>query len=203
MNEHVWWYLARSSGIVAWALATAAVLWGLALSTRALGRKPAAPWLLDLHRFLGGLTMLFVGLHLLGLWADSYVDFGASEIFIPFASTWRPGAVAWGIVAFYLLAAVEATSLLMKRIPKKVWHSIHLSSYVVYVAATVHLLQAGTDASSVALRWAAMASLLAVVFLTVYRLVGPGKRGSLGPARAPARTPERASARPPADVPVG
>ena len=45
------------------ALAAASVLWGMALSTRALGARPKAPWLLDLHRFLGGMTVLFVGAH--------------------------------------------------------------------------------------------------------------------------------------------
>ena len=50
----VWWYVSRASGVVAWLLAAMAVLWGLALSTRALGAKPRAPWLLDLHRFIGG-----------------------------------------------------------------------------------------------------------------------------------------------------
>ena len=40
MNQHLWWYVARSGGIVAWALVAASVLWGLALSTKALG-KPA------------------------------------------------------------------------------------------------------------------------------------------------------------------
>jgi len=56
-DTQVWWFVARSSGIVAWALSALAVLWGMALSSRALGRRPPAPWLLDVHRFLGGLTV--------------------------------------------------------------------------------------------------------------------------------------------------
>ncbi len=34
MTPKIWWYLARSTGIVAWALAAASVIWGLLLSTR-------------------------------------------------------------------------------------------------------------------------------------------------------------------------
>ena len=93
-SSQVWWHVARASGIVAWALAAATVLWGLALSTRALGPRPRAPWLLDLHRFLGGLTVVFVAVHLIGLWADSYVTFGYTELFVPMASAWRPGSPA-------------------------------------------------------------------------------------------------------------
>ena len=72
MNEQFWWYVSRSAGVVAWALALASVLWGIALATRALGPNPKAPWLLDLHRHLGGLTVLFTGIHLGALVADNY-----------------------------------------------------------------------------------------------------------------------------------
>jgi DMSO/TMAO reductase YedYZ heme-binding membrane subunit len=170
-----WWHLSRASGIVSWALAASAVLWGLALSTRALGSRPRAPWLLDLHRFLGGLTIVFVAVHLVGLWADSYVTFGLAELFVPMASPWRPDAVAWGVVALYLLLAVEVTSLLMRRIPKRLWHSVHLLSYGVFAAGTIHLFTAGTDATNPALRWAAAVTVAATVFFLVYRLVGPGR----------------------------
>ncbi|MEJ5255548.1 MAG: ferric reductase-like transmembrane domain-containing protein [Acidimicrobiales bacterium] len=164
---------------MAWALAALTVLWGLALSTRALGRRPKAAWLLDLHRFLGGLTVVFVVIHLLGLWADSYVELGPADLLVPFASSWKPAAVAWGVVAFYLLLAVEITSLLMKRLPKHWWYRIHLTSYLLYGLATVHLATAGTDASSPVIAWAVVLSVAAVAFFTIYRVIGPGRRGSI------------------------
>lgn len=184
-SGQAWWYVARSSGIVAWALAALAVLWGLALSTRALGRRPRAPWLLDLHRFLGALTVVFVGVHVLGLWADSYVEFTAAHLFLPFSSPWKTAAVAWGVVAFYLILAVEVTSLLRPRLPARWWRAVHLTSYPLYALATVHLLQAGTDRTNPVVLGAAWASVGAVAFFTVYRLVGPGRGASLRPARSP------------------
>ena len=39
MNQ-IWWYQARAAGFVAYALLTGSVVLGLALSTRALGRRP-------------------------------------------------------------------------------------------------------------------------------------------------------------------
>ena len=182
MNEHVWWYVARATGIVAWGLATLSVLWGLALSTRALGPKPKAPWLLDLHRYLGGLCVLFVLAHMGALMADSYVDFGPSDVLVPGASAWKPLPVAWGIVAFYLLLAVELTSLLMDRIPKRTWKAIHFLSYAVYVLATVHFLVAGTDATNAPVRIVAIASAGAIAFFTLYRAIGPGRAGSVRPS---------------------
>ena len=40
MRGHLTWYMARSAGLVAWALLAASMLWGLALSSRVLGRRP-------------------------------------------------------------------------------------------------------------------------------------------------------------------
>lgn len=189
MNEQLWWYVARSGGIVGWALCAASVLWGLALSTRALGKKPPAPWLLDLHRFMGGLSVVFVGVHLLGVVADNYVDFGWADVLVPMASDWRPGAVAWGIVGFYLLIAVEVTSLLMRRIPKRIWHGIHMTSLVLFVTATVHGLASGADAGNVVYQWASLLSGAGFLFLLLYRYLAP-RRGARAAAARAAQRPQ-------------
>ena len=173
----LWWYIARSSGVVAWALLALSVLWGLALSTRALGARPRANWLLDLHRFLGGLAVVFVGVHLVGLALDPWVEIGVTQMLVPFSSSWNPVAVAWGVVALYLLAAVEITSLLRRRIPRTWWKGVHLSSYGLYAVATVHLLTAGTDRHSPVLLWAVIGATTAIVFSTAYRVMGPGRAG--------------------------
>jgi DMSO/TMAO reductase YedYZ heme-binding membrane subunit len=177
----VWWYVARSGGIVAWGLSALAVLWGLALATRALGRKPPAPWLLDVHRFLGALTVIFVGVHLVGLAFDPWASFGIDELLVPMASSWKPAAVAWGIVAFYLLLAIEGTSLIKTRLPVKLWRGVHLTSYAMYAMATVHLLLSGTDRYNPVLRTTIVVSIGAVVFFTMYRLIGPGRAASVKP----------------------
>lgn len=197
MNSQFWWFVARSSGIVAWALSAGAVLWGMALATRALGRKPKAPWLLDLHRYLGGLTLAFTVIHMGALVADSYVYFGAVELLVPFTADWKPGPVAWGIVAFYGFVAVELTSLAMKRLPKRLWRSVHLGSYLVFAAATVHLLTAGTDATHPALLAAVIAAVAATVFFGLYRWIGPGRAASIRSATRSNKAPMQPTARVP------
>jgi predicted ferric reductase len=176
MNEKLWWYIARSSGIVAWALVTAAVIWGLLLTTRLLGGRTAPKWLLDLHRFLGGLAVIFTMVHLAGLVADTYTSFGLAEILVPFASAWKPLPVALGVVAMYLLVAVEATSLAMKRIPRRWWRGVHLTSFAVFWLATIHGIAAGTDAPQPLLRIAYLLAAGTVIFLTMLRiLAGRGR----------------------------
>ncbi len=194
MNGPLPWYVARACGLTAWALAWSAVLVGLALSTRALGRRPRAPWLNDLHRFLGGLTLVFVAVHVGALLMDRYVPFTPEQVLVPFATHWKPGAVAWGIAAFYLLVAVEVTSLAMRRIPRSVWKGIHFSSYAMAVGASLHLLTAGTDAHRAVVRWAVLGLVAATSFFIFYRLSGPGRRASVATGRQAATRPERVAA---------
>jgi hypothetical protein len=177
-HVHTWWYLARASGLVAWALLSASVLWGLCLSTRVFDRSVSPKWLTDLHRYFGGTALLFTGMHIATLVADSYVHFGAKEVLVPFASAWRPVAVAWGVIALWILLAVEATSLLMKHLPRRVWHAIHLSSFVLFFAATTHAITAGTDSRATGFVIGCAAALSTVLLLSLVRLLVPRKRGA-------------------------
>ena len=144
MNTHFWWYLARGSGISSWFFGATSVMTGLVLSSKAT-LTPRPNWQLDLHRYQGALSLSMLALHISALVADTYSHFTLSGIFIPFASSWKPLPVAWGIVAMYLLITVELTSLLRKRLSERVWHTIHLSSLVAYLLSTAHFFQAGTD----------------------------------------------------------
>ena len=146
--SQIFWYTARAGGIVAWALLTASVIWGLWLSgrIRPLGATPA--WILDLHRFLGGLATIFVGVHVGAILLDTYTHFGPTDVLVPFASSWHPVAVAWGVVALYVLLAVELTSLARQRLPKQLWRTIHVASLPLFVLASIHYLAAGTDSGN-------------------------------------------------------
>lgn len=190
MTSQLWWYLARSSGIVAWSLVAASVVWGLFLSTKILGTKPRPAWLLDLHRFLGGMALTFTGIHLVSLVLDSYVHFGLVQLLVPLTSSYRPGAVAWGIVGFYLLLAVELTSLARKRLSKRVWRATHLLSFPLYALSTVHGLLAGTDGTSRPL-FAAMAgtsalvAVLTVASIDAHRTKGTRRTPAVARSAAP------------------
>jgi predicted ferric reductase len=189
VNPHLWWYIARASGIVAWVLVTASVMWGLVLSTRPT-RRPKPAWFLDLHRFLGGLSVVFVGVHLAGLVADNYTHFGLASLLVPLASAWHPVAVAWGIVGMYLLVAIEITSLLMRRLPRRLWRAVHFTSFGLFAFTTVHALTAGSDAGSVAVQWFALGSCAIVGFLTLVRILSSHRtERPLTASRAASPTP--------------
>jgi predicted ferric reductase len=170
VSPQFWWYVTRASGIVAWLMLTASVIWGVILSTKAFPAQRRPAWLLDLHRWLGGLTVSFVAIHLIALVADSYVHFTLTDVAVPFASDWKPGAVAFGVIGAWLLIAVELTSLAMRRLPRKVWRAIHLTSYVVFWLASIHAALAGTDRTQRLYQVTAAASIVAVAWALMYRL---------------------------------
>jgi predicted ferric reductase len=180
------WYVARSSGLIAWALLAGAVVWGLLMTTKAVHRLVKNNWLLDLHRWLGGLALTFTGIHVLAIMLDTYVHFGITSVLVPLASKWHPVAVGWGVASMYLLAAVEVTSLLRRRIPKSLWRRVHMLSFPLFVSATVHGLSAGTDARTPMVAITAALGSLAVGALVALRL--SARRGT-GPRAAGNRVP--------------
>ena len=67
------WYVARSGGIVAWLLLAAGLVVGLLLSSKLLGRRVSPAWLLSVHRYLGGLSVVFTAVHVAAVMLDDFV----------------------------------------------------------------------------------------------------------------------------------
>ena len=145
MRRETWWYLSRASGLVAWALLGVACLWGILLVTRMLKPVDRPAWLLDLHRWLGALAVIATAVHVVTLLLNPRLGWGWRELTIPHIESWHHSPRAWGVFAMYALVLVQVTSMMMRRIPRRWWHGIHLLSYVLFTAATVHGVQAGPD----------------------------------------------------------
>ncbi|HXY94790.1 MAG TPA: ferric reductase-like transmembrane domain-containing protein, partial [Acidimicrobiia bacterium] len=203
MATRITWYLTRGSGLVAWALLLGSMVWGLLLATRALGRKPSPAWTLSLHRFLGGLALAFVGVHVGAILVDNYTSFSLVNVLVPFTGTWHPAAVAFGIIAMYLLLAVEITSLVRDRLSARTWRAVHLLSYFLFGTATIHMITAGTDLKAIVASSATVLLCAMVAFgsaaLYLWR-TEPRERGSRLAARD--RTPTRTARQPSMHAPM-
>lgn len=169
----IWWYVTRSSAIIAWALMVISVTWGILLSTRVMKPKDNPSWLLDLHRWLSGLSVVFVGIHMASLFVDKYAAFSLQDLFIPFHSQYQKIAwlggwpVALGVICTYILFAVQATSLMMKKLPRKYWKAIHYSSYALVLLVSFHAGWSGTDVRA----WAYRITALVLITLTTVALI--------------------------------
>ena len=142
------------------------------MSTRALGRKPTIPWLLDVHRFLSAASLVFLGIHLITLWADDFIDFGLAELFVPGKAQVGASPVLVGArrVALWLLVIIEASSLIKDRLPNRLWHTVHLTSFGVVILGLVHGIEVGSDSDNRILVAASVSMLMAVLILTGTRV---------------------------------
>jgi DMSO/TMAO reductase YedYZ heme-binding membrane subunit len=172
------WLLARASGLAAYAVLTLSVLAGLVLKSRPFARlKPAA--VTEIHRTLALTGLGALVLHGASLVLDSTVKVTLPALIVPGLVSYRPAAVALGVVAAWLLVLITASFRLRKRIGIRMWRRLHWLTYLLFATATVHGVAAGTDTSR---PWASglyLGSLAAVTVATVWRaLVPPVRRAS-------------------------
>ncbi|MCK8672434.1 2Fe-2S iron-sulfur cluster-binding protein [Rhodococcus sp. HM1] len=177
MNDaSLWWYVTRASALVAWVTMTISALWGVLLSTRILRAVDNPVWLHEMHRWLGGTALTMTALHLLSLMLDTWTRFSVTDLLVPLAADYRPGPVALGIVAFYLLLAVYGSSLLHTRLPRRWWKALHYGSYGAVVLVSFHAGWSGTDVGTWGYRLVAFILLVsATVAALVRTLSGPGR----------------------------
>jgi DMSO/TMAO reductase YedYZ heme-binding membrane subunit len=195
MTEQFWWYVARASGMVAAVLLVLTLVWGLLITTKLVDRRGLPAWLTDLHRYLGGLTVTFIAVHLVSLVFDNYLVFSWSDLFVPFASSWKAGPVAWGVGAFWGLVVVEGTSLAQRRMSRPLWRGLHYLSYPVAVMVALHAAQAGTDAGNPVFRVVSIALIGVLSALTIFRILYTPPKRSVLPPGSSARSAERAGSR--------
>jgi predicted ferric reductase len=171
MNDRIWWHIARSTGLVAWLALALAMITGGLLANRVVHRPMSVRRTVGLHRHLAAVGLGLVAVHLGALLADNYVKFSVADLLIPFHSTWRPAALAWGIASLAALTVVEVSSLAHRRLSKRTWRLVHQCSALGFASATVHLLQAGTDAATTPVRLSVAVITVVVTFLYLARLV--------------------------------
>ena len=138
------WYIARSSGIVAYLLLSSSVVLGALMAGRTKFTWPRFA-VEEVHRFLALLSGVFIVVHGLALLLDTVVPISLTQAIVPFASPYRPFAVGLGVLAAELAAAVGITNLFRSRLPRKLWRRAHYLTLAVWGLATVHGFLAGTD----------------------------------------------------------
>jgi ferredoxin-NADP reductase/DMSO/TMAO reductase YedYZ heme-binding membrane subunit len=177
MNDpHFWWYVTRASAVLAWVLMTVAVLWGITLSTRVFRGADNPAWLQDLHRFLGGTALVLTAIHMVSLMLDPWLAMPIDQLLIPLIAEYRPLPVALGILSFYVLLAVQLTSLMKNRLPQRFWKAVHYLSYVAVLAVAIHGAFAGTDAGAAWYQGVATVIVTASVIALIVRIVMARRR---------------------------
>lgn len=164
------WILIRGSGIAAFALLSAATIWGLLVSSKLLGRLVKAKPLTWFHESLGIGSLIATAVHVFVLSIHDYLEFSWVELLVPGRSDWRPLPVAFGVVGLYGLVLVSGSFYVRKWIGQRMWRAVHFASFGVFVSSLLHGITAGTDTRTPAMIGMYLGSALVVAILMALRL---------------------------------
>jgi predicted ferric reductase len=174
------WYTARGAGLAV--LIVLSVSTSLGALTSVKIRSVAARVLTQYtHRAAAAVGLGLILVHVGALLADPKAGIGASGALVPFASAYRPNAVALGSIAAYVLILVAALGVARGRLAAsargaRAWRYTHTLAYAGWAAAMLHSINAGTDASLPWVRTLWVACLLAVLAAVAVRLAGQARR---------------------------
>jgi methionine sulfoxide reductase heme-binding subunit len=164
------WYVVRATGIIAYLLVTLTVAGGLLVSNRSLPAGQPRVDVYEVHRFISLLAISAAGFHALTLLLESYIGFSPSQIVIPFTSSYRPVAVALGIMALYGAIAVYASFYLKRWIGQSGWRKLHYTSFAIFALASYHGILSGADTRQVWMLAIYLGAIAAVLGLTIFRV---------------------------------
>lgn len=171
-SDKAYWFISRSSGVLAYLLLTFGIMWGLVQSGAIL--RPTIPPLLalGLHSFLNWGALVMSALHGLVLLGDNYIKMSLAAVAIPFASDYEPLLVGLGIIGFYLMLLLSSSFYARKWLGQKRFRLFHYASYPTFLLVTWHGLALGTDSG---LMWPlSVISLAAVLLFTSWRVINTG-----------------------------
>jgi sulfoxide reductase heme-binding subunit YedZ len=175
-HDPTFWLLARASGMTAYFVLTLSVLAGLVLKSRPFARLKA-PTTTEVHRTLALTGLGALVLHGTSLVLDSTVKVTPAALVVPGLVSYRPPAVAVGVIAAWLFALVTASFWVRKRIGMRAWRRLHWLTFALFALATIHGVAAGTDTSQPWARGLYLGALGAVAAATAWRaLVPPARR---------------------------
>ncbi|HYM15583.1 MAG TPA: hypothetical protein VEZ14_08485 [Dehalococcoidia bacterium] len=191
LSTHVYWYLGRSSGFVAYWLLFASVAVGLAVSSRIFDGLLGRPWVLELHKFLSVFVLVVMLFHGLVMLPDPYAKFTPADLLIPLRSRYKAAPMAIGIVTLYSSVFVTLSFYAKGLIGQSGWRMLHYATFGLFVAAMAHGMWIGTDTRQPLVQLSYLASGAAVLFLTFFRILAA--RSAARPRRVEA-APSRANA---------
>jgi sulfoxide reductase heme-binding subunit YedZ len=178
-QDHTWWLLSRSAGIVALVLIASSTLMGLALANGLAKQPQARKSITTFHEQTANAGLAAIGLHGVTLLGDAFLHPTPIDILVPFTIGYRPVFVGIGILGGYAAALLGLSFYARKRIGGKRWRKIHRATPVVYVMGLIHTLGAGTDAGSSSLRAFMLATAIPSAALLTRRLIVSRKAGRI------------------------
>jgi methionine sulfoxide reductase heme-binding subunit len=178
-QDHTWWLLSRSAGVVALVLVATSTLLGLALANGLVRSPQARKSATTVHEQTANAGLAAIGLHGVTLLGDAFLQPRVAQLLIPFTIDYRPVFTGIGILGGYAAAVLGLSFYMRKRIGGRRWRKIHRATPVVYAMALIHTLGAGTDAGSSWLRAFMLATAIPAAILLGRRLIASRKASNI------------------------
>ncbi|KKQ51769.1 MAG: Ferric reductase domain protein transmembrane component domain protein [Parcubacteria group bacterium GW2011_GWD2_38_11] len=145
-NETPWpWYIARASGLAGFILLYLSIFLGLIIRIPFLYKFFAPLYAMQGHCWIALQATVFAFLHGFVLIFDKFLGFGFADVFVPFASSYKPVLVGLGTVGFYLMIILTVSSYGRRFISQKLWRILHFANIILYAAVIAHAYFLGTD----------------------------------------------------------
>jgi sulfoxide reductase heme-binding subunit YedZ len=148
MSDQLLWYTTRGAGAVSLVLLSVVVVLGLLARLRVEGRGWPRFLSAAVHGDLALMTLVFLMLHIVTAVVDPFTHLGVVAAIVPFGSYYRTLWLGLGTIAFELLLAIVATSVLRHRIGARTWRTVHWLAYACWPVAVLHGIGTGTDSSA-------------------------------------------------------
>jgi sulfoxide reductase heme-binding subunit YedZ len=137
------WFVMRSSGLVAVALLTVAVVLGLiGPRLRPTPRLSA----ITVHRASSSVGTILIVAHIVLAVLDKWIVLDWPAALVPGVAQWERWGVALGALAVDLLIALLITTAVRMRGPR-LWRRVHLLAYPIWALSVGHGLLVGSDAA--------------------------------------------------------
>ncbi|MDQ6817480.1 MAG: ferric reductase-like transmembrane domain-containing protein [Actinomycetota bacterium] len=173
------WYLTRGTGVVALVLLTVSVALGVAKVRRTRSERVPRFVLDAVHRNVSLLAVVFLAVHIATSVLDTFAPVRLIDAVIPFVSAYRPVWLGLGAVAMDLLIAVALTSVLRRRVGRRLWRATHWLAYACWPVAVLHGVGTGSDVNSAWMMALTAGCVLVVLAAIAIRAAGAreGRRG--------------------------
>jgi predicted ferric reductase len=122
---------------------------GLAIRTPLLNRIIKPVYSFRVHCWISLQALIFALIHGLSLLGDKFVNFNLGHIFVPFFPQTSPSVdqnfLALGIIGFYLMVILVASSYWRNGISYSFWRGLHFLNVGMFIIIFIHSLFLGTD----------------------------------------------------------
>jgi predicted ferric reductase len=171
MGDLEFWFIARITGLTAFAVLSLSVLSGEALRTSVLDFLAKNRAVRKLHDFTTPLWLPLVFAHVIALLLDKTARIQPINVVVPFVTDYGELPIGLGTIAFDIVMVVTITSWLRSKMNNTLWTWIHRTSYIGFVALFFHAALSGTDFDAPLVSAIAWSTAAGLAILGISRIV--------------------------------